>query len=199
MSQLDLDFSSESRHDHGDDRLCHMIDSQEHGLIGEACSSEWAAKIAAALNRPMDPIAGTLLFFQKAIPGPTAKNFSTQLGVHFEEVREMVEELIGTDQETIDLLTDAGLALHNLAQHLKHNENVVSINNRIEYLDALCDQIVTATGCAYMADMDIAGGMAEVNASNLSKFGEDGEPIFDDNKKVMKGPNYRKADLSPFV
>ena len=198
---LDADFSSESRYSHAEgeeNTLCHMIDSEEHGLIGEAVSAEWAAKIAAALNRPMDPVTGTKIFFEKIIPTPDAQNFSTQLGVHFEEVREMVEELVGTDEETIGLLTDAGLALHNLSQHLKKNVNVVSINNRIEYVDALCDQIVTAVGCAHMAGMDISGAMQAVNAANESKL-VDGEAIFDENRKFQKGPNYKKADLSPFV
>lgn len=146
-----------------------------------------------------DPIAGTKLFFEKAIPNPDAKNFTTQLGVHFEEVREMVAELVGTDVTTMEIVNNTSVALHQLAEHLKRNINSVSINNRIDYIDSLCDQIVTAIGCAHMAGMDIAGAMGAVNIANLSKFDENGEPIFDENRKVMKGPNYKKADLSPFV
>lgn len=144
-------------------------------------------------------IANTLTFFKKAMPQPTSKNFSTQLGCHFEEVREMVQELVGSDMTSMALLNDASVALHRLAEWLKQNEYSVSVGNRVDYIDALCDQIVTAVGCAHMAGMDIVGAMDEVNASNLSKFGEDGEPIFDANRKVMKGPNYRKADLASFV
>ncbi len=44
------DFTSETRYDHGDDRECHMVDSEEHGLIAEATSAEWATRIADALN-----------------------------------------------------------------------------------------------------------------------------------------------------
>lgn len=202
-SDIDPDFSSESRYSHAEgeeDNLCHMVDSQEHGVIAEAVSPEWAAKIAGALNeRPLDTIAGTLLFFQKAVPNPEEKNFSTQLGCHFEEVREMIQELIGTDETSSTILLEADQALHRLAEHLKQNLHVVSINDRVAYLDAICDQIVTGTGCAHMAGMDIVGAMAEVNSSNLSKFDEYGNPIFDDNQKVMKGPNYRKADLNSFV
>ena len=49
-----------------------------------------------------------------------------------------------------------------------------------------------------MLGMDPVGGLAEVNESNWSKF-VDGEPQFDENKKIKNGPNYRKPDLSPFV
>lgn len=47
--------------------------------------------------------------------------------------------------------------------------------------------------------MDVPGGFGEVNRSNLSKFGENGEPIFDQNLKLIKGPNYFKADLEKYL
>lgn len=37
--------------------------------------------------------------------------------------------------------------------------------------------------------------MAEIQCSNLSKLGEDGKPIYRDDGKVLKGPNYFKADI----
>ena len=43
-------------------------------------------------------------------------------------------------------------------------------SQRIAVLDAICDQIVTAVGVAYMMGMDIEGALAEVNRSNWSKF-----------------------------
>lgn len=141
-----------------------------------------------------------LEFFKRGKPNPTPKDFSTQLGVHFEEVREMVIELIPTNPHVKMLLDRAESSLHNLAEHLKLTEGGVTItNNRMLYLDALCDQIVTAIGCGHMSGMDVNGAMNEVNTSNLSKFDDSGNPIVDANGKLMKGPNYRKADLSSFV
>ena len=46
--------------------------------------------------------------------------------------------------------------------------------------------------------MNIVDAMDEVNDSNFSKFDNTGNPIFDENMKVAKGPNYRKANLKPF-
>ena len=40
--------------------------------------------------------------------------------------------------------------------------------------------------------------MDEVNDSNFSKF-EDGQPIFDANRKIIKGSGYRKPNLEPFL
>ncbi len=35
-----------------------------------------------------------------------------------------------------------------------------------------------------------------VHASNMSKLGDDGKPIYREDGKVLKGPNYSPADLS---
>jgi len=35
----------------------------------------------------------------------------------------------------------------------------------------------------------------EIQRSNMSKLGEDNKPIFRDDGKVMKGPNYFKPDI----
>lgn len=141
-----------------------------------------------------------LEFFKKGKPNPTPKDVSTQLGVHFEEVREMIIELIPTNPHVRILLDRAANSLHVLAEHLKLTEGSVEMTeNRILYLDAICDQIVTAIGCAHMSGMDIDGAMNEVNTSNLSKFDINGNPIFDANGKITKGPYYRKAELSPFI
>ena len=70
---------------------------------------------------------------------------------------------------------------------------------REEFLDGICDQIVTATGVGFMAKMNVAGGFGEVNRSNASKFGENGEPIFDPNLKLIKGPNYFKPNLKQYI
>ena len=39
----------------------------------------------------------------------------------------------------------------------------------------------------------------EVQRSNMSKLGDDGKPIYNDQGKVMKGPKYFQPDLSKFI
>lgn len=148
-------------------------------------------------------IKSILDWFGKARPQISSKDFHSQMGVHFEEVSEMLQEITGLTPEISMLLEKAKLATHELAEYLKSHssEQLVQIDDgrRIAYLDALCDQCVTAIGCAQASVMDIDGGLAEVADSNWSKFDAFGDPIFDPNGKIIKGPNYRKADLSPFV
>lgn len=148
-----------------------------------------------------DTLARTVEWFEKAVPKPTSKNFHTQLGVHFEEVNEMLMEVSTDDFETQSYLDVAKMALHQLATHLKRSDGVVYIEDedQTDFLDALCDQVVTAAGCAVIIKADIVGGLKEVNRSNFSKFDADGQPIFDENRKVTKGPAYSKPDLRPFA
>jgi predicted HAD superfamily Cof-like phosphohydrolase len=147
-------------------------------------------------------IARTKEFFEKAYPEPKAKNFHTQLGVHFEEIAEFTASLQGTDRLTQAMLTQVLVATHALALHLKaskEHEVLVDIRDHVEFLDGLCDQLVTSVGVAHMARKDIVGGFGEVNRSNFSKFDDNGLPILDNNLKMVKGPNYFKPNLKPYI
>lgn len=125
------------------------------------------------------------LWFKKAVPTTSAKKLQVQLGVHFEEVAEHLEALQGVNSYSRMRLDAALAAVRQLGEDLKAGQVVVDIADRKEFLDACADQIVTATGCAYMANMNIVAAIAEVNSSNYSKF-KDGEAVFDANGKIAK-------------
>lgn len=149
----------------------------------------------------LNPVTNCLIFFEKGVPEPANKNIHTQIGCHFEEVGEMIDEITGLDPQTSDLLANARGAITQLADHLKASDQSIQIHpaNRANFLDAICDQFVTGVGSAYMLKMDVSAAIDLTNLSNLSKFDEHGEPIFNENMKIMKGPNYFKTDLTPFV
>ena len=50
-----------------------------------------------------------------------------------------------------------------------------------------------------MHDMDVHGALQDVADSNDSKFDDNGMPIFNEQKKIIKGPNYVKPNLVDFV
>jgi predicted HAD superfamily Cof-like phosphohydrolase len=140
-----------------------------------------------------DILSSVLEWQQLARPVPDDKGRLVALGVHFEEISEMFTALGAEPVAT---------ALSNLATAFKTGliqpgERVVFEDltiDRKEMLDALCDQIVTATGVAHMLGMDITTALARVNDSNWSKF-VDGKPVFDANGKITKGSSYAKPDL----
>jgi predicted HAD superfamily Cof-like phosphohydrolase len=66
-------------------------------------------------------------------------------------------------------------------------------------LKELCDLVYVCVGTAVAFGWDFDEAFKRVHQSNMSKLGVDGKPIFRDDGKVLKGPNYRKADLSDLV
>ena len=138
-------------------------------------------------------LGGIANWFTLAVPHPTDKNRAVQLGCHFEEVAEMADAI--SEEVAVD-------ANNFISNHLKKLDGIGCVNdpkiNRVELLDSLCDQIVTAIGVAHMFGLDIQGGLAEVSRSNYSKF-VDGKPVFDANGKIAKPPTYIKPDLTPFL
>ncbi|QIG76579.1 putative NTP pyrophosphohydrolase protein [Rhizobium phage RHph_I1_6] len=140
----------------------------------------------------------TLLWFEIAIPNPEPKNVSTQVGVHFEEVAEMLATLDSKDLETHQAMLTAEAALKHLSKLLKERGSLL-VDDRYEFADSIGDQLVTAVGSAYMFGMNPVGILDEVNRSNFSKFDRNGNPIFDDNRKIIKGSDYTKPDLSNLI
>jgi hypothetical protein len=68
----------------------------------------------------------------------------------------------------------------------------------VECLDALTDMSYVCDGTYLTLGLGHykLAAYAEVHASNMSKLGPDGKPIFCDAGRVVKGPNYVKPDLS---
>lgn len=140
-------------------------------------------------------------WFNRAVPNPTLQNKSVQLGCHFEEIYEMLEALSpgSTLGAHMKQAADESKRGPQDDEQRAHFQNVLDKIDRIELLDALCDQIVTAVGVAHMLGLNIEEGLKRVNESNWSKFDQNGQPIFNEQGKIKKGPNYVQADLSDLV
>ena len=69
----------------------------------------------------------------------------------------------------------------------------------VEVADALTDILYVTYGAAHAFGIDIDKCFDEVQRSNMSKLGEDGKPIYREDGKVQKGPNYFKPDLKKIL
>lgn len=71
----------------------------------------------------------------------------------------------------------------------------------VEIADALGDQlyILCGTILSHGLQHKIAEVFEEIQRSNMSKLGEDGKPIYREDGKVLKGPNYFKPDIKKIV
>jgi|TARA_B100001248_G_C26986516_1_gene277065 predicted HAD superfamily Cof-like phosphohydrolase len=68
-----------------------------------------------------------------------------------------------------------------------------------EVADALTDILYVTYGAGHAFGINLDKCFQEVQNSNMSKLGADGKPIYNENGKVMKGPNYFKPNLNKFV
>jgi predicted HAD superfamily Cof-like phosphohydrolase len=141
-------------------------------------------------------IEQTKSWFDQAIPEPTDAHKCIQIGVHYEEVAEMLGAMCDEyeSHEVNELSLEYKICSNRQLDMMSRFEH----DDKIDLLDSLADQIVTAIGVAHMFGFDIAGALAEVNRSNFSKF-EDGKPVFDANGKITKGKNYTPPDLTPYI
>ena len=74
-------------------------------------------------------------------------------------------------------------------------------NDLIEVADALGDMLYILCGTILSHGMQhkITEVFKEIQRSNMSKLGPDGKPIYREDGKVLKGPNYFKPDIAAIL
>jgi len=66
-------------------------------------------------------------------------------------------------------------------------------------LKELADLVYVCFQFAASQEWDLEEAMRRVHRSNMSKLGEDGKPIYREDGKVLKGPNYQPPNLTDLV
>ena len=69
----------------------------------------------------------------------------------------------------------------------------------VEIADALTDILYVVYGAGHAFGIDLDECYQEVHRSNMSKLGEDGKPIYREDGKVLKGPNYFHPNLKDIL
>ncbi len=91
------------------------------------------------------------------------------------------------------------LRLNLIQEELEEFREAVKKKDIKEVADALTDILYVTYGAGHAFGIDLDSCFQEVQNSNMSKLGNDGKPIFNDQGKVMKGPKYFKPDLSKYI
>ncbi|MDC3049731.1 nucleoside triphosphate pyrophosphohydrolase family protein [Candidatus Pelagibacter sp.] len=86
-----------------------------------------------------------------------------------------------------------------IKEELEEFRQALDNNDLLEAADALTDILYVTYGAGHAFGIDLDSCFQEVQNSNMSKLGNNGKPIFNDQGKVMKGPSYFKPDLSKFI
>ena len=111
--------------------------------------------------------------------------------------------LIGNEEQLkTDVDESTFLLRHRLMQE-ENEEYLEACRNKdiVEIADALGDMlyILCGTIIAHGFQSKMEAIFDEIQRSNMSKLGADGKPIYREDGKVLKGPNYFKPDLRKFV
>ena len=101
---------------------------------------------------------------------------------------------------------DLGKDKNELRFNLMQEENqeyleAAKNNDLIEVADALGDMLYILCGTIIEHGMQdkIEEVFNEIQRSNMSKLGEDGQPIYREDGKVLKGPNYFKPNIADIL
>ena len=86
-----------------------------------------------------------------------------------------------------------------IKEELGELKQAIDNKDLLEVADALTDLLYVTYGAGHSFGINLDDCFNEVQNSNMSKLGSDGKPIYNEDGKVMKGPNYYKPDLSKFI
>jgi len=107
-----------------------------------------------------------------------------------QEVKEKAEF---PDNDTI------ALRLELIQEELNELREAIGNADIVEVADALTDILYVTYGAGHAFGIDLDKCFREVQESNMSKLDHNGDPIYREDGKVMKGPNYFQPDLTSIV
>ena len=96
-----------------------------------------------------------------------------------------------------DKINDLRIKL--IEEELKEFKEAILNKDLKEVADALTDILYVTYGAGHAFGINLDDCFEEVQKSNMSKLGDDGRPIYNQDGKVMKGPNYFKPNLEKFL
>lgn len=120
---------------------------------------------------------------------------------NFEKVKKFMETFGQEIKEKASFPNDkiTSLRYELIKEELDEFKEAIDKKDIKEVADALTDILYVTYGAGHAFGINLDKCFEEVQNSNMSKLGNDGKPIYNDNGKVMKGPNYFKPNLSKFV
>jgi len=118
---------------------------------------------------------------------------------NFDRVEEFMTAF-GQDVETRPGWTSVSdLRYELIREELEELKQAMDDRDIIEVADALTDLLYVVYGAGHSFGIDLDKCFKEVHNSNMSKLGEDGKPIYREDGKVLKGPNYWSPDLKKIL
>lgn len=93
----------------------------------------------------------------------------------------------------------AYLRLNLIKEEVEELKQAIEQNDLTGIADALTDILYVTYGAGAAYGIDLDSCFEEVHRSNMSKLGVDGKPIYRQDGKVLKGPNYSPPNLDKIL
>ena len=117
-----------------------------------------------------------------------------KVGIFMKSFRQEIKTSPNLSSEKIN-----DLRIKLIEEELRELIDGMKANDILEVADALTDILYVTYGAGHAFGINLDKCFEEVQRSNMSKLGEDGNPIYNDKGKVLKGPNYFKPDLKKII
>ena len=91
------------------------------------------------------------------------------------------------------------LRLNLIKEELNELIDAMDKKDLVEVGDALTDILYVTYGAGHAFGINLDKCFEEVQNSNMSKFDNNGKPIYNESGKVLKGPNYFKPNLKKII
>ena len=110
---------------------------------------------------------------------------------------QMQQQLIA--EEAQEFMTESKVSIHMQAHSNRVFTTAEWQRQHVATLKELADLAFVCFQYAAAMGWDLDEALNRVWTSNMSKLGDDGQPVRRDDGKVLKGPNYRPPDLTDLV
>lgn len=111
-----------------------------------------------------------------------------------------VQRLISSDAPTLDVpdaVKELRCAL--IEEEAAEFRAAIEDGDIVGVADAIADLLYVVYGAALTFGIPVREVFTEVHRSNMTKLGDDALPLYREDGKVLKGPNFSPPDLMPIL
>ena len=101
-----------------------------------------------------------------------------------------------SEKPRLPTVSEAKLLVDLIEEELEELKVAIANQDLVEIADAVADLQYVSAQQGTMLGLPIDALLREVQRSNMSKLGADGKPIYREDGKVLKGPNFSEPQIS---
>lgn len=116
----------------------------------------------------------------------------------YEKVKEFMNAFGHPVLDTPTLIEDEAweaMRLGLIEEEFNELKEAVAARDLVAIADALGDLEYVINGMALGTGIDLPAVVEEIHRSNMTKLGEDGQPIYREDGKILKGDSYEPPNL----